>query len=140
MQYGQFGDTYMLRIDYGEEILQSLKQMCEQEGIRLAEVNAIGAVDHAVVGIYDTVNGRFQERAFDEPMEISALSGNVTRRDGQVHAHLHATLCDGEQRAFGGHAIELRISVTCEMFIRALPGEVGRRVDGDTGLTTFMFD
>ena len=103
-------------------------------------VEAIGAVDHAVVGIYDTVNGRFQERAFDEPMEISALSGNVTRRDGQVHAHLHATLCDGEQRAFGGHAIELRISVTCEMFIRALPGEVGRRVDGDTGLTTFMFD
>ena len=53
MQYRQFGDTYMLRIDYGEEILQALKQVCEQEGIRLAHVSAIGAVDHAIVGVYD---------------------------------------------------------------------------------------
>ena len=140
MEYRRFGDTYVVRMDPGEEIVSGVIALCQREDVRLASVEAIGAVDHAVVGIYDTVNGRFQERAFDEPMEISALSGNVTRRDGQVHAHLHATLCDGEQRAFGGHAIELRISVTCEMFIRALPGEVGRRVDADTGLTTFMFD
>ena len=59
MQYRQLGDTYMLRIDCGEEILQSLKQMCEQEGIRLAQVSAIGAVDHAVVGVYDLQEKRY---------------------------------------------------------------------------------
>ena len=59
MQYRQLGNTYMLRIDYGEEILQSLKQMCEQEGIRLAQVSAIGAVDHAVVGVYDLQEKRY---------------------------------------------------------------------------------
>ena len=63
MLYRQIGDTYMLRIDLGEEILQSLKQMCEQEGIRLAQVSAIGAVDHAVVGVYDLQeNGTIRKR------------------------------------------------------------------------------
>ena len=61
MQYRQLGNTYMLRIDYGEEILQSLKQMCEQGGIRLAEVNAIGAVDHAVVGVFDLREKRYHQ-------------------------------------------------------------------------------
>ena len=53
MQYRQLGDSYMLRIDYGEGFLQSLKQVCEQEGIRLVQVGTIGAVDHAIVGVYD---------------------------------------------------------------------------------------
>lgn len=46
----------MLRIDYGEEVLQNLKQMCEQEGIRLAQASAIGAVNHAIVGVYVLVS------------------------------------------------------------------------------------
>ena len=46
----------MLRFDYGEEILQSLKQTCEQEGIRLAQASAIGAVTHAIVGVYVLVS------------------------------------------------------------------------------------
>ena len=44
------------------KILQSLKQMCEQEGIRLAQVSAIGAVDHAVVGVYDLQEKRYHHR------------------------------------------------------------------------------
>ena len=46
----------MLRIDYGEKVMQSLKQMCEPEGIRLAQVSAIGAADPAIVGVYDLVS------------------------------------------------------------------------------------
>jgi len=62
MQYRQLGDSYMLRIDYGEGILQSLKQVCEQEGIRLAQVGAVGTVDHAIVGMYDLQEKRYHHR------------------------------------------------------------------------------
>ena len=140
MEYRRFGDTCVVRMDPGEEVVTGVTALCEREDIHLASVEAIGAVDRAVVGLYDTVCGKYREREFNEPMERAALSGNITRRNGVVHAHLHATLCDGEQRAFGGHALELRVSITCELFIRALPGEVRRRVDEETGLTTFMFD
>ena len=51
MQYKQFGNTYMVRIDLGEDIVDSLKKLCENENIRLGRVEAIGATDHAVSGV-----------------------------------------------------------------------------------------
>ena len=53
MEGRKFGNTYMLRIDRGEEILRSLKEFCENEEIRLGRVEAIGAADRAVLGVYD---------------------------------------------------------------------------------------
>ena len=52
MQYKRFDSTYMLRIDRGEEIMECLTRLCAGEGIRLARVSAIGAVDSAALGVY----------------------------------------------------------------------------------------
>ena len=53
MQFRRFGSKYFVRIDRGEEILASLKALCEKEGIALAEVKALGAVDDFSVGLFD---------------------------------------------------------------------------------------
>ena len=50
MQYKKYGDTYAVRIDLNEEIMQSLKALCEKEDIHLAQVDAIGAANRAVIG------------------------------------------------------------------------------------------
>ena len=134
MQYRQFGDTYMLRIDYGEEILQSLKQMCEREGIRLAQVSAIGAVDHAIVGVYDLQGKRYHQEETNEFMEIASLSGSVTGMNGQPYIHLHVTMADQKHILHGGHAIELRVGATCEMFVRVLDGQVTREKNEELGI------
>ena len=139
MLYRQIGDTYMLRIDLGEEILQSLKQMCEQEGIRLAQVSAIGAVDHAVVGVYDLQEKRYHQEEADGFMEITNLSGSVTEMNGQPYIHLHVTMADQNHHLHGGHAIELRVGATCEMFVRVLDGEVNRVRDDKIGINTIRF-
>ena len=39
----------------------------------------------------------------------------------------------------GGHVNELYISATCEMILRLIPGEVGRKPDAVTGLNLFDF-
>ena len=140
MDYRRFGDTYVVRIDRGEEILSSLTALCEKEDIRLAQVDALGAVDHAVVSVYDVPTKTFYKKEFNEPMEISNLCGTVTRKEGQVYIHLHATVCDKNLTAHGGHANELRVSATCEMVVRVIPGEVGRRLDEKIGLNMFQFD
>ena len=134
MQYRQFGDTYMLRIDYGEEILQSLKQMCEQEAIRLAQVSAIGAADHAIVGVFDLREKRYHQEETNEFMEIASLSGSVTEMNGQPYIHLHVTLADQKHILHGGHAIELRVGATCEMFVRVLDGQVTREKNEELGI------
>ena len=140
MEYRRFGDTYVVRMDRGEEILAQLTVLCEKEDIHLAQVDALGAVDHVVVSIYDVPNKVFFKKEFNEPMEISNLCGSVTRKDGQVYIHLHATVCDKDLIAHGGHANELRVAATCEMFVRTVPGEVSRRLDENIGLNMFKFD
>ena len=73
-------------------------------------------------------------------LKISNLCGTVTRKDGEVYLHLHATLCDRELQTHGGHANELLVAATCEMTVRTIPGEVGRAPDDVTGLNLFRFE
>ena len=139
MEFRKFGDTYTVRMDRGEEILSTLAAFCEREDIRLAQVDALGAVDRASVAVYDVGTKTFYRRVFTEPMEITNLCGTVSRMDGRPYLHLHVTLADRELCCHGGHAVELTVAATCEMTVRVLPGEVGRRYDEATGLNLFSF-
>lgn len=139
MEYRKFGDTYIVRIDRGEELISTLNALCKKEDIHLASVEALGAVDHAVVSVYDVPTKTFYKKEFNEAMEMSNLCGTVSRKDGEVYIHLHATLCDTKLQAHGGHANELRAGGTCEMVIRTIPGEVDHRLDEEIGLNVFKF-
>ncbi len=134
MQYKKFGDTYFIRIDLNEEIMQSLKQLCEKEDIRLAQVNAIGASNHAVIGVYDLQAQAYHREELNGFMEITGLTGNVTRMNGEIYLHLHGTMADRNNVIHGGHVIELTVGATCEMFVQVLPGEVSRSRDEDLGI------
>ena len=139
MEYRRFENTYVIRMDRGEEVRATLTSLCQQEGIRLASVEAIGAVDRAVVGLYDVGEKVYHRKEFTEPMELTGLLGTVTEKDGEPYLHLHATFCDANMQAHGGHVNELYISATCEMVLRLLPSQVGRRPDDVTGLNLFAF-
>ena len=139
MEFRRFNDAYVVRMDRGEEVMETLTALCEQEGIRLASVEAIGAVDRAVVGLYDVGEKVYHKKEFREPMELTGLLGTVTEKDGKPYLHLHATFCDANMQAHGGHVNALHISATCEMVLRLLPGQVGRRLDEVTGLNLFDF-
>ena len=139
MQYRCFGDTYMVRIDCGEEIMQSLLSLCGQEGIRLAQVHAIGASDRAALGVYDLPSQAYRREELDGFMEITSLSGSVTEMDGKPYVHLHATLAGQDHRIHGGHVLEMRVGATCEMFVRKLDGEAGREKDPGLGINLWKF-
>ena len=139
MQYKQFGNTYMVRMDLGEEIAGNLKKLCEDEQIRLGRVEAIGATDHAVIGVYDLGKKEYYPEQIDEFMEIASLNGNITAMDGKPYIHLHATLADQRHGIHGGHVIEMRVGATCEMFVIVLDGKVKRQKDETLGINLWTF-
>ncbi len=139
MQYKQFGNTYMVRIDLDEDVIESLKALCEKEHIRLGRVEAIGAVNHAVLGVYDLVKKEYYPEEINEFMEITSLNGNITAMDRKPYIHLHATLADQHHAIHGGHVLEMRVGATCEMFITVLDGEVERRRDEELGINLWSF-
>jgi hypothetical protein len=138
MEYRRFGDTIVLCLVRGEEVLASIRTVCAAEQVRLAEISALGAADHAEVGVYHLAEKRFLPRTLEGEMEICALTGNVTRRGDELYLHLHGSLADAQGNVYGGHVNEIRISATAEVFIRLLPGEVNRRLDEESGI--FLMD
>ena len=139
MDYRKFGNTYMLRIDVGEEIIESLKAVCAREGIHLAQVSAIGAADRAAVGVYDLAEKQYHREDLEGFMEIANLSGSVTEMNGEPYIHLHATLADQRNILHGGHVISMRVGATCEMFVQVLDGSVTREKDEGLGINLWKF-
>lgn len=130
-----FGDTCVLRLEPGEELVQSIAAVCEAEHVRAGYVaSAVGALRSATVGLYDLGERCFLARALEKPLELAALSGNIGRMAGEVYLHLHAVLADRDAAVYGGHLSEAVVSATAEIFLQFLPVDLGRRPDVETGL------
>ena len=138
MEYRKLGDTIVLCLVRGEDVLASIRAVCNAERVRLAEISALGAADYAEVGVYHLAEKRFLPRTLEGEMVICALTGSVTRRGTELYLHLHGSLADADGNVYGGQVNEIRVSATAEIFIRLLPGEVNRRLEEESGI--FLMD
>lgn len=135
----QFGNTWIIRIARGEEIVSTLQKICVDNDIRLGVVSAIGAVNEATIGLYDVDNKIYHSESYTGDMEIVNLAGNVSSMDDEIYLHLHVSLSDTSHKLFGGHLNRAVVSATCEIFIQTIPGEINRFKDNETGLNLIEF-
>ena len=103
MEYRRFADTWVVRMDRGEEIVGQLQALASREQIRLAEVSALGAVGEFTVGVYHPSERQYASNTFTGDFEIVSLTGTVTEMDGRAYLHLHMSAGDGQGR--GGHQV-----------------------------------
>ncbi|MEE8886793.1 MAG: PPC domain-containing DNA-binding protein [Eubacteriales bacterium] len=141
MEYRKFGNTYVVRLNRGEEIISSLSELAEKEDIRLAKIEGIGAADQLTVGLYDVPSKQYSTHEYNKAFEITSLTGNITRKDDKPYLHVHLSAGDVDNHVIGGHLNRARIGGTAEIFVTVLDGEVGRKMDDitDTGLNVFDF-
>src|SRR5699024_834525 len=140
MEYRKSPQGYVVRLDPGEEIVERLTELVDREGIQLGSVSALGAANDVTIGIFSTVEKKYSSRRYQGDFEISALVGNVSRKDGAPYLHLHITIGDpvtGQVHA--GHLSSAVISATLELFLQVWDGQVGRRFSEDVGLNLFDF-
>ena len=113
MDYRKFGNTYVIRMDRGEEIVRTLTDFCKKENVTLGSVDALGAADHAVIGLYDVETREFHKKTFDEPLEISSLHGNISTMNGEIYlrpGHLLGGSCPQGSQGSGTEARHRRTS------------------------------
>ncbi|MGM9941759.1 MAG: PPC domain-containing DNA-binding protein [Bulleidia sp.] len=142
MEYIRTGNTYAVRMDRGEEVMACLKKLAENEHITFGMIQGLGASDHVRLGCYDVASKQYHVNTIETALEITNLTGNITTKDDEVYLHVHITVADDSQRAFGGHLNECIISGTCELFVTVLEGKAGRMNDdiGHTGLNIMQFE
>ena len=139
MEYKKFENMIVARIDRGEEITEQVKAIALKENIKLAEINALGAVDDFTVGVFDVNEKKFHGNHFSGAYEIVSLHGSINTMNGEYYSHLHMSAADETGHTVGGHLNNARISATCEMFIQIIDGTVDRYHDEETGLNLFLF-
>ena len=139
MEYRKFDHTYIVRMDPGEEILDQVKALALQEGIRLASVQALGAVNDFTVGVFKTDEKKYYANSFQGSYEIVSLTGTINTMDGQFYCHLHMSAGDDKGQVVGGHLNRAVVSATCEMVITAIDGSVDRAFSEEVGLNLFKF-
>jgi predicted DNA-binding protein with PD1-like motif len=134
MKYKRLENKVIFRIEKGEELVGSLKDICKQLDLKLGSIVGLGATDKITIGLMNSKTKKYQSREFTGDHEIASLIGNITTMNGEVYLHLHATICNVEHKALGGHLTSAVISATFEGIIDVIDGQVTREFDDETGL------
>jgi len=134
MKSKKFGNKWVVRIDKGEEIVQTIKEFCQENKIKLGSISGIGATDKVTIGLFDTNTKEYHSQELIGDYEITNFSGNISTMNKEVYLHLHITLADKNQQAFGGHLSSAIISGTGEIIVEEIEGEIEREFNEEVGL------
>ncbi|MCX6664616.1 MAG: DNA-binding protein [Euryarchaeota archaeon] len=134
MDYKRCGKKVLVRIDLGEEIVETLQQLCTSLGIKLGTIQGIGATNKATVGLLDVKTKQYHSKELTGDHEITCLLGNITTMQKKTYLHLHITFCNEKNQAVGGHLTSAVVSATFEGVIDVLKGEINREYDETIGI------
>lgn len=139
MDYKKFGDTYVIRLDPGEEIVQSMLTLAARENITLAHLRGLGAVNNVTLKSFRPDTKQYAAHMYHTDLEIVSLNGNLTTLNGRPYAHFHMAVGDTVGHVYGGHLNKAVVSSTCEIFLNVVDGVVERKPNAQIGLNIMTF-
>lgn len=135
MQVKRLQDAYLVRLERGEAVIESLRRFADVHRIGFASLTAIGTFERVTLGYYDTVDKAYRNKDFEEGVEVLTMAGNISKgSDGERIVHAHAVVGRSDYSTLGGHVVEATVGPTVEVVVRTAPTTICRRDDPDTGL------
>jgi predicted DNA-binding protein with PD1-like motif len=130
---GSLSRVVAARLAPGCDLAESIETIAEEENITSGVIlSGAASLRKAVLRNLGSFPGKFpitdDVRVFAtraDPMELLAISGNISTRDGQLHLHCHVVVSSGEEdgRAYGGHLMKgTEIFSTGEILIAEITG------------------
>lgn len=139
MVYKRFDDKLVIRLRKGDKLVESVREILEKEDIKAGFVTGIGATNDLNVGLYDPKEKKYNSKNYKEDLEITNFAGNISNMDGELYTHFHITCGRSDGTAIAGHLNEAVISLTAEIFITIIDGEINRIHDEELGLNLIEF-
>ena len=127
-------NTYLLRLEKGEQLNASSKKFCQEKSIQNASITALGSIENPTLAHYRVDTKKYREERLTGIFELANLTGTIGMFKGQPFVHTHVTVTDEKMRAFGGHLVEATVSATVEVFIADLGTDFGKSHSEEIGL------
>lgn len=134
MKYKQVGSKFFIKIEKGEEVVETLKIFCRDNSIKLGSIMGLGASNKIVLGLFKTDSKEYLSKEYTGDHEITSLLGNISEKEGEVYLHIHANISDETGQVCGGHLTSAVISATFEGIVEIIEGNVERYFDQEIGL------
>lgn len=126
----------MLRMETGEELLETLGGFAGRQGLKAAAVGmGIGQLRSATLGYW---NGQeYEAKEVEEPTELISLAGSIADTEGRPSVHLHAALGLRSHATVSGHVLRGTVGLLAEVLVEAFPSRsFSRPLDESLGLRT----
>jgi predicted DNA-binding protein with PD1-like motif len=132
--------TYAVIFGKGDEVLSGLTEFAEQEKATSGHFTAIGALQGARFGWFDSAQKAYRNIPINQQVELISLLGDVGLVNGapQIHAHGVVGFPDGSVR--GGHLLQAFVWPTLEVFFTCCPTALVKTRDEETNLFLFALN
>ena len=126
--YTKFGKIIPTQLPADEDLISSIKKVCNDHGIRYATIlSAVGTLHSLTIEsvIYTdktkTGLGASPHQLVAGPLQLLSLVGVIYETsEGKMETHVHGTfsvLEDTENKIYGGHLIEGKCPIATRMFV-----------------------
>lgn len=125
----------IVRLFPGEDLFQSLKDICGKHEVTIAVViSAVGQLNPFTLAYFD--RREYSPQEFVEIHELLSISGLITRvrEANDYQFHFHAALANNEKKVVGGHLVKGIIEGTGEIVLLKSHIKAQRKKDESTGL------
>ena len=134
MEFRKVESAFFVRLEKGEEIVETLTSFVQKQNIAAGSVSGIGATDSVTLKYYNRELKKYVSNGFDGEYEILALGGNISLMDGKPWPHLHVVISGPDYRCIGGHLESATVGVTCEIVIHTAETQIERVMDEEIGV------
>lgn len=138
--YKRIGNKYIVSIDNHAEMVNVLTVFCEDKGIKSGSISGIGAIDKLALRFFNPVTKAYVDRTFNEQMEISNLTGNISSMGGKTYLHLHITVGRSDYSALAGHLLTATLNGAGEFVVEDYGETIMRIYNEELGLNCYNFD
>ena len=126
--------TIVARLEMGDEIHASIRELARKEAVPSASITGLGAVDDITLAFYDRVTRTYQETPLHEELEVVSMTGNIAWLGEDPVVHLHGVVSRRDGTTAGGHIMRGTVSVTLEVMMVVQPERIRRGPVPEVGL------
>ncbi|MDE3045476.1 MAG: DNA-binding protein, partial [Verrucomicrobiota bacterium] len=130
MYYSKCNVGYVIRLEIGEEIQESLRQFAEAVKLKGGFYVGIGAVTQVELGFFRVGTKQYDRRFLDDnEYELVSLTGNLSLVDDLPTPHTHVAVGDSRFQTYSGHLVRAVVSVTAEILVTQIDLSLTRKED-----------